>query len=647
MSQMKSAVFGALFFIGLIVPALLMFGIDSLHQNSFAKVTKEITELVQEDAGVSDRVKSVVNDYKPKGYVITFKDQFGQAVNGIMNYGDTVYVNFKYTYKSVFKDQTIESTNKAFIAKRNGVNPPGWSGGGGNNGGETNNGELKTFTVKTTLSGNSTQEQTFIIPNMKHLLRVTSNTGSVQVVKVDGNRVTIRASGGSVKERVQTGGSVKADETKIVTDKVVSTKSSEIPNSIPYNKDGFVGTLTKIGEMKTKQTGGELIPGQTKVVGNQTSPNYRDAEGFTGTLERYVHSGTYTPPQNKFVTAQTSANYSDSEGYRGTLSQYVHSGSYTPSDTKWVTNQTSQNYNSEGYKGVLNRYKYREVTVPGEKVYKHQKIMMYKGITNTNRGHTMKDVIPSPFAIEYYSAVYDEFKDFLMSIHNGELSREHCTADLGPVNPCEDVDGYYEKKTNIPIQTNLHHVWGGYRLSSEVWNDLNNGIKTLGDLRNSGNWMTTSAIDREVLVDTGSGFPSLLYYDDGMATGFLKPDWRTLRKLVQVSSGGWVADTHYMITEMGYAGYVTKPQTTKTEYRYQGYVTRPEKDTRVYRYQGTVTKPAVDTREYRYGGTVTKGGSDTRTFEYTQEYQGTVTKKGEDTRTYENRYQYDLIFEYR
>ncbi|WP_245998160.1 hypothetical protein [Siminovitchia terrae] len=646
---MKSALFGALFFIGLIVPALLMFGIDSLHQNAFAKVTKEITELVQEDAGVSDRVKSVVNDYKPKGYVITFKDQFGQAVNGIMNYGDTVYVNFKYTYKSVYKDRTIESTNKAFIAKRNGVNPPGWSGSGGNNGGNTDGGELKTFTAKTTLSGNSTQEQTFIIPNMKQLLRVTTNTGSVQVVKVDGNRVTIRASGGSVKERVQTGGSVKADETKIVTDKVVSTKSSEIPNSIPYNKDGFVGTLTKTGEMKTKQTGGELIPGETKVVGNQTSPNYSDSEGFKGTLERYVHSGTYTPPQNKFVTAQTSANYSDAEGYRGTLSQYVHSGSYTPKDTKWVTNQTSQNYNSGGYRGVLDRYKYGEITIPGQREYKYQRIKMYKGITNTNYGYTMKNVIPDTIAIKDYPVLYDEFKDFLMGIHNGQLSREHCTANLDPIFPCVDVDGYYEKKTNIRVQTNLKNVWGAHRFSSWVWNDLNNGIKTLEDLRNSlGYFESTSVIDREVLVDTGSGYPSLLYYDDGMGTtGFLKPDWHTIQKLVSHSSGGWQASSHYIVTEMGYVGYVTKPQTTRTEYRYQGYVTRPEEDTRIYRYQGTVTKPAVDTREYRYGGTVTKGGSDTRTYEYTQEYKGTVTKKGEDTRTYENRYQYDLLFEYR
>ena len=122
---MKSALFAILFFIGFIVPGLLMFGIDSLNQNAFMKVTKEITELVQEDAGVSDRVKSVVNDYKQKGYVITFRDQQGQSVNGIVNFGDTVYVTYEYTFKSVFKDQTLKSTNKAFIMKRNETNTDG------------------------------------------------------------------------------------------------------------------------------------------------------------------------------------------------------------------------------------------------------------------------------------------------------------------------------------------------------------------------------------------------------------------------------------------------------------------------------------------------------------------------------------------
>ncbi|MEB6549251.1 hypothetical protein MXL46_09110 [Heyndrickxia sporothermodurans] len=569
MSQMKSAVFGALFFIGLIVPALLMFGIDSLHQNSFAKVTKEITELVQEDAGVSDRVKSVVNDYKPKGYVITFKDQFGQAVNGIMNYGDTVYVNFKYTYKSVYKDRTIESTNKAFIAKRNGVNPPGWSGSGGNNGGNTDGGELKTFTAKTTISGNSTQEQTFIIPNMKQLLRVTTNTGSVQVVKVDGNRVTIRASGGSVKERVQTGGNLKADETKTVTDKVISTRSSEIPNSIPYNKDGFVGTLTKTGEMKTKQTGGELIPGETKVVGNQTSPNYSDSEGFKGTLERYVHSGTYTPPQNKFVTAQTSANYSDSEGYRGTLSQYVHSGSYTPSDRKWVTNQTSSYYNSGGYSGSLSQYLHSGSYTPGD----------------------------SKFVTGQTSSYYNS------GGYSGTLSRylSHYETSPSHTKHVTITHTYYKglnesKYPPYPLKYNS----GGY--SGELYPTCVNG-----------NCTACSYIDRN---QPGLGYTCWSYYG-GMVT---KPETQTPVYYYQGTVTKPAVDTRVY----RYEGYVTKPAVDTRVYRYQGTVTKPAVDTRIWRYGGTVTKGGSDTRTYEYTqeykGIVTKKGEDTRTYENRYQY---------------------------
>ncbi|RST60200.1 hypothetical protein D5F11_009080 [Siminovitchia terrae] len=327
MSQMKSMLLAMLFFVGFIIPGFLLFFIDSTNQNAFLKTTKEITELVKEDAGVSDRVKSVVNDYKAKGYTISFTNQHGQPVNGIANYGDTIQVHYQYTFKSVFKDQTLESSNKVFILKRNGENRPGWENGG----------ELQPRSVVklTTESKNATHEETFVIPGMTQLKSVTSNTGSVEVVRVEGNRVTVRATNGSPSKKVQTGGTVMADDTKIVTDSIVKTKASDLPNSKEYSQDGYEGTLTRHGEMKVKQTGGEYIPAQTKEVGNQTSPNYSDSEGFKGTLERYLHSGKYTPEQSKFVTGQTSAHYSDSEGYRGTLSQYVASGSYSPGDTKY------------------------------------------------------------------------------------------------------------------------------------------------------------------------------------------------------------------------------------------------------------------------------------------------------------------------
>lgn len=359
MSQMKSMLLAMLFFVGFIVPAFLLFFIDSTNQNAFLKTTKEITELVKEDAGVSDRVKSVVNDYKTKGYTISFTDQYGQPVNGIANYGDTIQVHYQYTFKSVFKDQTLESSNKVFILKRNGENRPGWDNGG----------ELQPRSVVrlTTESKNATHEETFVIPGMTRLKSVTSNTGSVEVVRVEGNRVTVRATNGSPSKKVQTGGTVMADDTKIVTETVVKTDEKELPNTITYNEDGYEGTLNRNGAVDKKQTGGEFIPAQTKEVANQPSPDYSDSEGFKGTLERYLHSGTYTPAQSKFVTGHSSANYSDSEGFVGSLSRYVYSGSYFPGDTKFVSGELSSNYNSGGYSGTLTKYLYD--VIPGDSKY--------------------------------------------------------------------------------------------------------------------------------------------------------------------------------------------------------------------------------------------------------------------------------------
>lgn len=352
MSQMKSMLLAMLFFVGFIIPGFLLFFIDSTNQNAFLKTTKEITELVKEDAGVSDRVKSVVNDYKAKGYTISFTDQYGQPVNGIANYGDTIQVHYQYTFKSVFQDQTLESSNKVFILKRNGENRPGWESGG----------ELQPRSVVklTTESKDATHEETFVIPGMTQLKSVTSNTGSVEVVKVEGNRVTVRATNGLPSKKVQTGGTVMADDTKIVTKTVVKTDEKELPNTIAYNEDGYEGTLNRNGAVDKKQTGGEFISAQTKEVANQPSPDYSDSEGFKGKLERYVHSGTYTPSEEKFVTAQTSANYSDRDGFRGTLSRYVYSGSYTPPVTKFVTDQKSSYYDKDGYRGTLTPYYEKE-----------------------------------------------------------------------------------------------------------------------------------------------------------------------------------------------------------------------------------------------------------------------------------------------
>lgn len=118
MSEIKGGIFVIIFFLGFIVPGVLMFGIDSLHQNSFMKMTTEVSELVKEEGAINSRVLDVVSGLEEKGYEITFTDDSGSAVNGKIEYGETVYINYEYNYDSVREVRTLTTSNRIFNMKR-------------------------------------------------------------------------------------------------------------------------------------------------------------------------------------------------------------------------------------------------------------------------------------------------------------------------------------------------------------------------------------------------------------------------------------------------------------------------------------------------------------------------------------------------
>lgn len=119
MSELKGAIFAGVIFIAVIFPGLLMFGIDSLHQHAFMKMTTEMHELVKEEGGVGEKTKQMVQSLEQRGYTISFKDQYGNPINGKVNYGDTVNIQYNYTYKSVMEERQLETNNRVFIMKRN------------------------------------------------------------------------------------------------------------------------------------------------------------------------------------------------------------------------------------------------------------------------------------------------------------------------------------------------------------------------------------------------------------------------------------------------------------------------------------------------------------------------------------------------
>lgn len=113
-------------------------------------------------------------------------------------------------------------------------------------------------------------------------------------------------------------------------------------------------TIPNLGKIKniTADTGNvtyELINSQQVKI-NISGGNY---------VRRVYDSKKYS----KYVAAQTSSNY-NSNGYTGTLSRYLYSGSYTPSHSKTVTDSrtsstnnfpSSISYDSGGYSGTLSK----------------------------------------------------------------------------------------------------------------------------------------------------------------------------------------------------------------------------------------------------------------------------------------------------
>lgn len=337
MSEFKGAIFLSFIFVAIILPGILMFGIDSLHQNAFTKTTKEFSELVQEEAGLTEHVKMVKEELEKGGkyskYSIQLIDSNGNEVTGTVPYGETITVKYEYTFgtivplrlaspkgsdksESPFLQRTLKSSNELLITKRDALTKVT-----DQEGGKGQNTITKTLKIKTNESKNRNQTQTFNIPNLGRITGVSVNTGSARIQSVLGDQLTFTFSNGSPSRKVQTGGEYKAGASKFVT--------------------------------------------------NQTEAEYKDDEGYEGTLSEYVHSGEIKLGDSKFVTNQTKAEYKDDEGYEGTLERYLYSGVYQKEDEKIVTSYIdkfsngspvsnsafpiSKEYSEDGYEGTLDR----------------------------------------------------------------------------------------------------------------------------------------------------------------------------------------------------------------------------------------------------------------------------------------------------
>ncbi|MBO0589760.1 hypothetical protein I2484_20995, partial [Sporosarcina sp. E16_8] len=193
--------------------------------------------------------------------------------------------------------------------------------------------DLDNELFKTPESTSTIQTHTFSIPGLKMLNGAKANTGNAEIVNVDGEKVTVKVSGGNPSRKVETGGS--------------------------------------------------YTPEDTKYVEGQTSSSYNSG-GYVGNLLQYVYSGSYTPSHSIEVTGQSSSYY-NSGGYSGTLSQYYYGPG--PSSLRLISSNHGYGQDHSGMSGNGQYFyecnpsngnpqggwfcKLYEV-IPGEPIYKYR-----------------------------------------------------------------------------------------------------------------------------------------------------------------------------------------------------------------------------------------------------------------------------------
>ncbi|MED4701699.1 hypothetical protein P9436_21925 [Lysinibacillus capsici] len=353
MSNLKGAILATALFAAVVFPFLLMMSIDAFQQHAFLKMTEEVTELVKEEGGVSEHVSQVAERLKKKDLTVTFSKP------GLVKFGEEIVIGYKYNYQNVRGMKTLDGQDKIVIMKRT----------TGKNGGNSNEPNLpteiaKSYSTKTPESLQPDKEYTFTVPGLKNLLDVSADMGKVEVVRVDGEKVTVKVSGGKVVKTIQTGGTNTLADEKYVTGE----------DSAAYNQNGYTGTLERY------LYSGKLMPADSKVITTTKTSLFTSvfpgsidygSDGYRGNLlksgdpVKTIFSGEYTPSNTKWIEGATAEEYNEN-GYTGKLEKYLVSGTYTPSDTKYVQDQNSANYHQDGYFGYLERYQVEEFTTISE-----------------------------------------------------------------------------------------------------------------------------------------------------------------------------------------------------------------------------------------------------------------------------------------
>lgn len=259
-------------------------------------------------------------------------------------------------------------------------------------------------------STSRTQTHTVIVDKLKSINSITTNTGQISVTSTDRDEVTFQVSGGSYTRRVQTGGS--------------------------------------------------YTPADTKHVTNQPRANYNSG-GYSGTLSRYVHSGSNTPADDKFVN--------DYYVPRSTQTYYRYDGS------KWVWLRedmlgswpSSVSYDSGGYTGTLAPAGYEFYSDKKSYVWPTNPksgdvFMRYTGVTNK----------------EYRGTVYRPASDTRVYRYRGDVTK--------PASDTRTYSYYYAYNVTIDYEESGFEakikIGGSIRESTDGWVKINGSLREIDSM---------------------------------------------------------------------------------------------------------------------------------------------------------------------
>lgn len=110
---------GFLFALAIVVMCMLPAGIDFFTLNvttsQFLNTTTEMQQLINEEGGITDRVKYVVNS---SSINYSFTDETGKKVDGIQDVGDVIYIDYEYEWDGLYSNESLKTTNTVRIARR-------------------------------------------------------------------------------------------------------------------------------------------------------------------------------------------------------------------------------------------------------------------------------------------------------------------------------------------------------------------------------------------------------------------------------------------------------------------------------------------------------------------------------------------------